>query len=86
MTTHRTVDFDVSTVDYWTRVCGATDGEQSMLPGRYDCPQCVELTPGLQILGLLERLLANEDYDRMPVPPTVISRLDAIANLLKGET
>ena len=83
---HRMVDFDASTHPYGSRVCGATDGKHSIMASGYDCPQCVELTPGLQMLGILERLLANEDYDRMPVPPTVISRLDAIANLLKGRT
>ena len=85
MAVHRMVDFGVSTNDYGTRVCGAMDGDISILTSGYDCEKCRELTPRLQMLGTLERLLKNPDLDLMPVPPAVISHLDIIAELLNVE-
>ncbi len=80
---HRIVDFAVSGRRQGDAVCGASNGTLTFMPSSYDCPDCLSLTPGLQLLGYLE--VALENIEELPVRGDVKASLLAAKRLLYAE-
>ena len=66
---HRAVTWELAGYEYMNPVCGADRSEpKSVMPSGYDCPDCLRITPGLQLRGQLEAALSDIDVLSVPDP------------------
>ncbi len=75
---HRAVTWELMGYDHMAPVCGSHRSEPtSVMPSGYNCPDCLRITPGLQLRGQLEAALSNIDV--LSVPECVRAGLQEIA-------
>ena len=50
---------DFQSDNYYKPACKVDSAEISQMPSGYDCPTCVEIVPGLQVMAELKNVCKN---------------------------
>ena len=82
---HRRVDFEIKKLEFGDRACGTETGETTGMPSHVTCKKCLEITPSLQLRGMLEIISSPENADRVDAPEAVRAALRNIGSQLREE-
>ena len=84
---HRTVTFEVSKRRHGDASCGdESEQRRSTMPSSVTCERCIEVTPGLQLLGMLETVVQQGNLERVDAPEPVKEALRVIRLELERES